>query len=127
MYCVMKKIILGIGAAIVVGIVVVNAMPTNSTNSSSSADKPTSTQEQVKAPAYAKWSKIAIQETQKKYSEANIIDYLHEGSETSGDTTVEKFKLWLKGSNKEFGVFVTIKYVTKTEEIVTIEFQETTK
>lgn len=117
----MRKILITLGAALAIGIVVVSAKtntpePTN-----------TETQPQIEIPSYAKWSKIAMQETQKKYPNASIIDYLHEGSETKGNQTIEKFKLWLKGSNKEFGVFVRIKYVTKTEELVTIEFQETSK
>ena len=31
-------------------------------------------------PAYAKWDKLAIKETQSKYPDANIINYMHEGS-----------------------------------------------
>lgn len=76
-------------------------------------------------PAYAKWGKIAIKETQSKYPNANIIDYLHEGSESKGDSTIEKFKLWLKDGDREFGVFVRIEYTTATEEVVNIELQET--
>jgi hypothetical protein len=119
----MRKILIPLGAALAIGIVVVNAK----TNTPEPSNTETPAQPQIEIPAYAKWSKIAIQETQKKYPDAKVIDYLHEGSETSGNHTIEKFKLWLKGSNKEFGVFVRIKYVTKTEELVTIEFQETSK
>ena len=68
-----------------------------------------------------------MKEAQLKYPNANIIDYLHEGSETHADSTTEKFKLWLKEDNKEFGVFVRVKYNTKTEELDTIEFQETSR
>lgn len=83
------------------------------------------TQEEI--PAYAKWGRLAVKEVQSKYPDATVIDYLHEGSETKGDTTIEKFKLWLKDSDKEFGVFVHITYTTETEEIVNVEFQETTR
>ena len=81
------------------------------------------TQEEI--PAYAKWGRLAVKEVQSKYPDATVIDYLHEGSETKGDTTIEKFKLWLKDSDKEFGVFVHIEYTTETEEIVNVEFRET--
>lgn len=104
---------------IVIGILV--AVNLTSTNT------PTYTHAQQEIPTYAKWSKIAIKETQLKYPNANIIDYLHEGSESEADSTIENFKLWLKDGNNEFGVFVRIKYTTKTEEIVNIEFQETSR
>ena len=82
---------------------------------------------QLETPSYAKWSQLAIKETQSKYPTAKIIDYLHEGSVSKGDSTTEKFKLWLKDDQHELGVIITIKYNTKTEEIVHIEFQETAR
>ena len=78
-------------------------------------------------PAYAKWGELAIKETQSKYPHANIIDYLHEGSESKEDSTIENFKLWLKDGDNEFGVFVRIEYTTETEKVVTIDFEETSK
>ena len=107
-------LIIGIGIGLGIG----NAISTNT---------PTSTQTQLEIPAYAKWSKIAIKETQLKYPNADIIDYLHEGSETNENSTTEKFKFWIKDHNNEFGVFVKITYITKTEEIVNIDFQETSR
>lgn len=88
---------------------------------------PTTPYAQQEIPAYAKWGKLAIKETQSKYPHAKIIDYLHEGSESQGDVTIEKFKLWLKDGDKEFGVFVRITYLTKTEQVVTLKFQETSR
>ena len=76
--------------------------------------------------AHAQWGKVAIKETQAKYPQAKIIDYLHEGSEVNKDSTIEKYKLWLKQSDKEFGVHVRIKYVTNTNKVEKIEIQETT-
>jgi len=78
-------------------------------------------------PAYAKWGKFAIEKTQSSYPNSKIIDYLHEGSEMKEDATIEKFKLWLKEGDKEFGVYVSIKYMTKTQQVVDIELQETAK
>jgi len=78
-------------------------------------------------PAYAKWGKLAIEKTQSSYPNSKIIDYLHEGSELKEDATIEKFKLWLKEGDKEFGVYVRIKYTTETQQVVDIELQETAK
>jgi Protein of unknown function (DUF3889) len=80
---------------------------------------------QEENPAYAKWGRLAVKEVQSNYPDATVIDYLHEGRETKGDKTIEKFKLWLKDSDKEFGVFVRIEYTTETEEILNVEFRET--
>ncbi len=88
---------------------------------------PTIAHAQLQTPSYAKWGRLAIIETHAKYPRAKIIDYLHEGSETSAQSTIEKFKLWLKDGNKEFGVYVRIKYTTATEKVENIEFQETAR
>lgn len=79
---------------------------------------------QQETPAYAKWGKLAVEEVQAKYPKAKIIDYLHEGKEIHGTSTIEKFKLWLKQSDKEFGVYVRISYLTSTQEVEKIELQE---
>ena len=84
----------------------------------------TITPPQKEVPAYAKWGVMAIKEVEQKYPDANVIDYLHIGSETKDDTTIEKFKLWLKDDRHEFGVFVNITFKTKTGEVVKIEFHE---
>jgi len=82
---------------------------------------------QHEIPAFAQWGMIAIKEIHSKYPNASIIDYLYEGSESKEDTTIEKFKLWLKDDDNEFGVFVTIVYDTETEKLTTIELQETSR
>jgi hypothetical protein len=83
------------------------------------------TPSQQEVPAYAKWGMVAVNETKQKYPDATIIDYLHIGSETKDDTTIEKFKLWLKDDKHEFGVIVHITFTTKTGQFIKIEFQET--
>lgn len=80
---------------------------------------------QLEIPAYAKWGKLAVKETQAKYPHADIIDYLHEGNEVNGDSTIEKFKLWLKEGDHEFGVFIRIEYLTETNKVKAIKFRET--
>ena len=82
---------------------------------------------QLEAPAYAKWGTLAINETKSKYPNASIIDYLHEGREYKEDSTIEKFKLWLKDGDHEFGVFVRIEFTTDTEEVINIKMQETSR
>lgn len=82
---------------------------------------------QKREPSYAKWGRIAMQETKKKYPNANIIDYQHLGRAKKPKTSVEKFKLWLKEDQKEFGVFVNIEFDTKTEKLNKISFQETSR
>ncbi|WP_155592944.1 DUF3889 domain-containing protein [Lysinibacillus cavernae] len=81
---------------------------------------------QQETPAYAKWGQLAIKEVKAKYPTAKIIDYLHEGKEVHGSSTIEKFKLWLKQPDKEFGVYVRISYLTTTQEVEKIELQEST-
>lgn len=79
---------------------------------------------QQEIPAYAKWGKIAIKETQSKYPNALIIDYLFEGSEAREDSTIENFRLWLKENNQEFAVSVKIEHTTETNELVDIQIQK---
>jgi hypothetical protein len=80
---------------------------------------------QQDGPAYAKWGMLAVKEVKQKYPNAKLIDYLHIGSIAQNDTTIEKFKLWLKDDDHEFGVFVTITFTTKTGQFQKIDFEET--
>lgn len=77
------------------------------------------------APSYAQWGRVAMQATKERYPEAAIIDYLHIGAITRDGITTEKFKLWLRGKEKEFGVYIDIRYNKETEEMIDITFQET--
>jgi len=77
------------------------------------------------APEYAKWGKIAIEETQKRYH-ADIIDYKHIGrTDITPKKSEEKFKLWIRNKeDKEFSVFVSIEFDRTTEIIQSIHFSE---
>jgi len=86
---------------------------------------PSETRTQQTSPAYAKWGRIAMEKVKEKYRHAEIIDYLHIGKVTGDKTSTEKFKLWLRERNREFGVFVDITFDNETEEIINVEFQET--
>nr|WP_251028972.1 DUF3889 domain-containing protein [Bacillus sp. ISL-18] len=59
----------------------------------------TTNAQQKPIPPYAKWGKITMQKTKEKYPQAKIIDYLHIGRDKGENTSVEKFKLWLKENN----------------------------
>ncbi|WP_067727812.1 DUF3889 domain-containing protein [Oceanobacillus damuensis] len=76
-------------------------------------------------PSYAKWGRLAVMETEKRYPGANIVDYLHIGKEELEESTVEKFKLWLNAGEKEFGVLINIEFKTETDEVIRITFEET--
>jgi hypothetical protein len=80
-----------------------------------------------KAPPYAKWGRVAMSKTKEKYPQAEIIDYLHIGRDKGPQSSTEKFKLWLKTNNREFGVFIDITFDNKTEKILDIKFRETTR
>lgn len=86
---------------------------------------PTSPAIDKEIPPYAKWGRMAVEETKKKYSEAKIVDYMYQGSHTSDDVTVQTFKLWLNEQDKEFGVYVKIEHDRETDKVEKITFEET--
>jgi hypothetical protein len=90
-----------------------------------SLDSSTSYYVKAEVPPYAKWGRLAMQKTKEKYPNAAITDYLHLGRVQGTTSDTEKFKLWLKDKNKEFGVLVDIQFDKKTEKIITIKFRET--
>ncbi|HZG80783.1 MAG TPA: YqzG/YhdC family protein [Brevibacillus sp.] len=76
-------------------------------------------------PPYAKWGRMAVQETQKRYPMAAIIDYLHVGRENlQTDRARETFRLWLRQDSREFGVTVIITFDPRTEKVISIQFKE---
>ncbi|MEH7238469.1 YqzG/YhdC family protein [Bacillus sp. JJ1562] len=76
-------------------------------------------------PEYAKWGKLAMEETKKRYPSAQILDYLHVGRYKKNGMYVERFKLWLKQNNREFGVFINITFEPDTERVKNITVVET--
>jgi hypothetical protein len=78
----------------------------------------------AEVPPYAKWGQLAMQKTKEKYPNAAITDYLHLGRIPGTTTSTEKFKLWLKDKDKEFGVLVDIEFDKKTERLIVIKFKE---
>ncbi|MBN3556020.1 DUF3889 domain-containing protein [Fictibacillus nanhaiensis] len=81
----------------------------------------------VQEPAYAKWGRLAVFETGKRYPDYDIIDYLYVGRTTlqNGDN-VERFKLWIRKGATEKGVVITI-MLTPSGAFKNISFQETVR
>lgn len=79
---------------------------------------------QEDAPAYAKWSRLAIKQTHTEYPKASIIDYLYMGSAANNGSTVATFRLWLREGKREYGVVVRVTYVTETEKLESVKFHE---
>ncbi|HYK72538.1 MAG TPA: DUF3889 domain-containing protein [Pseudoneobacillus sp.] len=83
--------------------------------------------EKQDVPPYAKWGKIAMQKTKERYPNADIIDYLHIGREKGVKSSTEKFKLWLKEGNKEYGVLIEIDFDNESQRIINIRYRKTSK
>ncbi|NIK68919.1 MULTISPECIES: YqzG/YhdC family protein [unclassified Paenibacillus] len=76
-------------------------------------------------PSYAKYGRIAMQETANKYPDADIIDYKYEGHfSASGSRAEERFKLWLRGGGSEFGVRVHVIVATDSGQVRDIRIEE---
>ncbi|PIC79543.1 hypothetical protein CSV75_10080 [Sporosarcina sp. P18a] len=94
------------------------------TSATGTSEAPVATLSKVEVPAYAKWSRLAIKQTMLKYPRAEIKDYLHIATDSKNVTSVEKFQLWLKEEEREFGVIVTVTYSAETGQFIRINFQE---
>lgn len=79
----------------------------------------------MQEPAYAKWGRLAVFETGKRYPDYEIVDYLYMGRNLAvNEDIVEKFKLWLRKGSSEKGVIITIT-LTPSGVFKGIAFQET--
>ena len=76
------------------------------------------------APSYAKWGQLAMKRTKEAYPKAEIVDYSHLGRQEGPILTTEKFRLWLKGTEKEFGVNVSISFYKETETVKEVKLEE---
>jgi hypothetical protein len=86
-------------------------------------------------PEYAKWGRLAMQQTSAKY-EASIVDYLHIGrTQISPGIAEEAFKLWLRERRqaqgqarpREFGVIITFRFYTADDRLISVRYEETSK
>ncbi|MGO4698238.1 DUF3889 domain-containing protein [Paenibacillus sp. 2TAB26] len=76
-------------------------------------------------PSYAKWGKLAMQETSKAYEDASIVNYKYEGRKklTNGESE-ECFVLLLNKDAKQFAIRVTIRINTITDRLINVELKE---
>lgn len=75
-------------------------------------------------PDYAKWGRLAMKETVKRYN-ANIVDYKHVGrSESANEIASETFRLLLDKGSHKFEVTVRIWFERKSERVIRIQFTE---
>jgi len=88
----------------------------------SSAEAAQHSTQQVQS--YAKWGQLAMKRTKDTYPKADIVDYLHIGRQEGPILTTEKFRLWLKEGDKEFGVNVTIDFYKETETVKEVKLEE---
>ncbi|MFP7298685.1 DUF3889 domain-containing protein [Neobacillus niacini] len=82
---------------------------------------------QKPTPPYAKWSVIAMDKVKEKYPNAKVIDYLYVGKTRGQPNSTERFKFWMKDTQKEFGVYVNIEFNNETEQVTNVTYQETTR
>jgi hypothetical protein len=77
-------------------------------------------------PEYAKWGRLAMRETQKRY-QADIVDYLHVGRRQEQPGVVsETFRLRVNKGAAPFTVTVRIWFESGSERVVRIQFSEAT-
>jgi hypothetical protein len=111
----MRKLLISLCATLV--LCSVSVSPLNLFHTAYAQQKP--------VPPHAKWGVLAIKKTKEKYPNVQVIDYLHIGRIRGPQSSTERFKLWLKDNNKEFGVFINIEFNNATEKVIKVTFQET--
>jgi hypothetical protein len=75
-------------------------------------------------PAYAKWGQLAMAQVKDKY-QADIVDYKHLGrKQITAQVAEEDFRFWLRKNDREFGVFVRIRFETSSDKVQSINIQE---
>ncbi|MEK3882237.1 DUF3889 domain-containing protein [Paenibacillus sp. PL2-23] len=80
---------------------------------------------QVSSPSYAKWGRIAMEETAKAYRGASIVDYKYEGRFRGASADEEeRFLLWLQQDGREFGVRVTLTVDTGSDKLIAVKLRE---
>ena len=76
-------------------------------------------------PSYAKYGRVAMQETANRYPDADIIDYRYEGHfAAAGSNSEERFRLWLRGAGTEFGVRVRVFVKADSGDVRDVQLEE---
>lgn len=72
----------------------------------------------------ATWGNTAISKAKEEYPGIQVVDYLFIGRFSDSHSSKEKFKLWLKDGQREFGLYVEIEYNPDSNQIINITFKE---
>ncbi|MGO0058951.1 DUF3889 domain-containing protein [Brevibacillus fluminis] len=76
-------------------------------------------------PGYAKWGRLAVTETMKRYPNTAIIDYLHVGrTYPAPGIAQETFKLLLKKNGRIWAVYVRIQFEQTSEKLIRLQVDE---
>ncbi|MBD2871203.1 DUF3889 domain-containing protein [Paenibacillus arenilitoris] len=79
----------------------------------------------IAEPSYAKWGRLAMEETAKAYQGASIVDYKYEGrTKLEGGQAEERFVLRLQKGSREFGIRVSLKVNADTDRLVQVRMME---
>ena len=76
-------------------------------------------------PSYAKWGKVAIEETTKKYPEQNVTDYRYDGKVFISDVREQynfEFTLKTNGQSREIRVYVLVN--PKSDQLIDVLYDE---
>lgn len=74
-------------------------------------------------PSYAKWSRLAVQEAQKR--QYRVLDYRYIGlKELSPYAAEQQFKLWVQQNEEPFSLYVTVRYNPKSDKLIRISTKE---
>ncbi|WP_166244885.1 DUF3889 domain-containing protein [Paenibacillus turpanensis] len=86
--------------------------------------QPALAQRTYAAPEYARWGRLAMEETSKRYN-ADIVDYQYLGRRLESEAVaVESFRLWLRQPEREFAVLVTIRVDTDDQHQLSVDIKE---
>ncbi|MDQ0862281.1 DUF3889 domain-containing protein [Bacillus sp. V2I10] len=80
---------------------------------------------QAQPPDYAKWGKIAVEETKKQYPNAQISDYTYQGKVFISDERVQynfEFSLITNQQKKKVHVYVLVN--PKSDKLIDVNFDE---
>lgn len=79
----------------------------------------------VLIPSYGKWRRIAVEGMEKKYPNADIVDYRPCNCDFIEPAHARMtFKFWLEQDSKWKFVYTTIIYQVKTEKVTSVVFEE---
>lgn len=77
------------------------------------------------APSYAKWGKIAIEQTTKKYPNQQVTDYRYDGKVFISNVREQydfEFTLKKDGQSREIRVYVLVN--PQTDELIDVKYDE---